>query len=363
MHMLYFGTVRTLFVLACLLICSSVGAESKTKIGVSVPLTGPNATFGTDIRNVVLFANRKLAQETYEIIVENDNCDGKGAVTVAHKLVDIDKVSAVFLGCDTVGMASAPVYRAKGVLVFAPIVTTPRFSQLGKTFFRLSPNDADNARILVEYISKKHKRLGMLTEESSEYCEDLAREITHQAKSQGLQVINEHMVAGSDDFKTILLKLRNQGIDALLVNPNSEAPFLTVLRQLDQLHIQLPIFGAYAPGSSTFQREAGPLANGIVFTDFPLLSEIQKKENSLLDEYKAAYGPLNAWDYTFGTTLESFRIMHAALQQKDNPANYIHTTAFPGILGEIRFNPQGDVIGIRHHLRTIHDGSVISLNE
>ena len=344
------------FVLAICLASSL--AESKIKIGVSVPLTGPNATFGTDIRNVVLFANQKLTNGTYEIVVENDNCDGKGAVTVAHKLTSIDKVSAVFVACDTVGLASAPVYKAKNVLVFAPLVTTPRFSGLGPNFFRLSPNDADNAKILVEHIAAKHHKLGVLTEEASEYCEDLAKEISLQAGKRGLAVVTERMAAGTDDFKTILLKLRNQGIDALLVNPNSEAPFVTVLRQMEQLRIRLPVYGAYAPGSSTFQREAGDLANGITFTDFPTLAEIQKGESPLLAEFVKQFGPLNAWDYTFGTTFESFRVLHAALQQEGDRADFIHRNRFPGLLGDVAFNASGDAIGIRHHLRTIRNGKV-----
>ena len=68
-------------------------AQAPIKIGISAPLTGANATFGNNLKNVLIYANKKLTNNRYQLVIEDDHCDGKGAVTVAHKMVGVDGVA------------------------------------------------------------------------------------------------------------------------------------------------------------------------------------------------------------------------------------------------------------------------------
>ncbi len=83
-------------------------ATPRLKVGLSVPLTGPNATFGTDLKNIIQYANRVIADNKYDLVIEDDHCDGKSALSVAQKLVHVDRVSAVFFACDTAALTAAP---------------------------------------------------------------------------------------------------------------------------------------------------------------------------------------------------------------------------------------------------------------
>ncbi len=339
-------------------LCSPGGtaADQGRVIGISAPLTGEAATFGTDLRNVLIFANRKLAGNSYKIVIEDDRCEGKGAVTVAHKLLDIDKISAVFFACDTSALVTASIYGPKGVLVLTPLVTSPRFSHLGANFFRLAPNDADNARLLISYIAAHHKKLGILTEGASEYSEDLAQELERAAKVANLSLAHERFGPQTRDFKTLLLRLRAAGIDSIFINPTTEEPFLIALKELSALHINLPVYGAYTPGSSTFLQKAGVLADGIVFSDFPALPDLDSTGLALLNEFKAEFGPLNTWDSLFVTGFESFRVMHQAFESGLPPAEYIHKTTFKGLNGSYSFDKNGDIRGVRNQLRRVKKG-------
>lgn len=349
-------TYFLIFNLVTGLFCPDVSAQPRLKVGISAPLTGDGATFGTDLKNVILFANRELANSQYDIVVEDDQCGGKGAVSVAHKLANIDKVAAVFFACDTAALVSAPIYQAKRILVLTPLVTSPRFSKLGDSFFRLAPNDTDNARILTSYIKRNHKRLGILTEGASEYCEDLGSEIEKAARDLELDLIHERFGPDTSDFKTILLRLKSKGIDSLLINTTSEGPFLIALRQVDQFGLALPIYGSYIPGSSTFRQKAGRLAEGIVYTDFPALPLLGGHSQELFEKFKRDFGPMNTWDSVFATGFESFRVMHEAFQASGDPSAFIHSKSFTGLLGNYRFNAAGDLIGISNDLRRISKG-------
>jgi branched-chain amino acid transport system substrate-binding protein len=338
-------------------------AEPPIKVGISAPLSGAGATFGADLKNVILFANQKLANGRYDIVVEDDRCEGKAAVSAAHKLVGIDKVRAAFFACDTAALVAARIYRSEDVLVITPLVTSPRFSKLGRTFFRLAPNDADNARILVSHISNRHKKLGILTEGASEYSEDLASEIEKAASQKGLTVVHERFGPGTADFKSLLLRLQSRGVDSLFINPTSEEPFLIALRQLKQLGISLPLFGSYTPGSATFLTAAGPLAEGITYSDFPSLPQLDPTGKALFEEFKQQFGPLNTWDFVFATGMESFRVMHAALEADDEPEQYIHRTQFQGLIGHYSFNQDGDISGVFNELRQVREGRGVLLEQ
>ena len=59
---------RSLIATAAFLIGQVASAEELIPIGVSSALTGEGATYGEDIKNVVLFANEKLGKGRFMII-------------------------------------------------------------------------------------------------------------------------------------------------------------------------------------------------------------------------------------------------------------------------------------------------------
>jgi len=68
--------IETLILLALVsfTLASNSFAEEKIKIGVSVPLSGAGAAYGSDIKNALLFANKKLFHSSYDLIIEDDQC-------------------------------------------------------------------------------------------------------------------------------------------------------------------------------------------------------------------------------------------------------------------------------------------------
>src|SRR5260221_72134 len=70
-------------------------AQTKIRIGISVPLSGGSASEGADLQRMLAFANKQLAHDAYDLIVEDDRCSDKQAVDIAHKLTEIDHVKYV----------------------------------------------------------------------------------------------------------------------------------------------------------------------------------------------------------------------------------------------------------------------------
>ena len=163
--------------LAMLLTGSPCAADSKVTLGVSAPLTGPAAAWGADLKNVITFANEKLADGKYTLRFEDDKCTPKEAVTVAHKLIQTDKVSGVFLVCGGTVLGSAPIYDRANVILMAPLATPPAISKAGEYVFRAGISDSHSARLLAETISRRFKSAGVFTE-LDEYSVAFLNELT-----------------------------------------------------------------------------------------------------------------------------------------------------------------------------------------
>ncbi|RIL01417.1 MAG: hypothetical protein DCC75_13645 [Proteobacteria bacterium] len=59
------------------LLTTTASAES-IKIGVSAPLSGDGAAFGTDIKNAVTLANEKFGKGRYTLVFEDERHTGAG---------------------------------------------------------------------------------------------------------------------------------------------------------------------------------------------------------------------------------------------------------------------------------------------
>lgn len=69
------------------------------KIGVIIPLSGNFAFIGEGIRNAVLMAKDSLPQNMkyqYEVVFEDDQLNPSRTITAAQKLIQLDKVDAIF---------------------------------------------------------------------------------------------------------------------------------------------------------------------------------------------------------------------------------------------------------------------------
>lgn len=354
-----FITIMPLLFIALL----SAGAEEKIKIGLSTALTGDGATWGTDLKNALLFANQELARNRYEIVIEDDRCAARDAAAVAQKLV-AGNVRYVFGNCSATVLAAAPVYEAAGVVLFAPIATSPAIPGRFHNIFRSAPSDAGSAKMLFDYISARHKKVGILTEES-DYSEGIRRAFEAYNNSGKLRIFAEGTAIGERDARPALLKFKQQGIEALFINSNSEATFVSVLRQVHEMKLDWPIYADLFPGSSTFRKLVSEKeSDGIVFADFPSLdSALVGPGKDMVRKFEAQYGKMNSWDITLPTTIEAFRALDEAIRSGEGVRKYILTHDFSGIFGKYHFDEHGEIVGFHHVLKKFEGNVVREIRE
>ncbi len=323
------------------------------RLGLSAPLSGGGAGWGIDIKNVLAFANEKLAAGKYSFVIEDDRCDVKTSLSVAQKLTAIDHITEVFILCGQITIATAKVYRDLGVTVMAPLATPSRISELG--VFRTGLSDKFAAGKLAAYISAHHRSVSAFTEEN-DYSVLFYKDFAEHSVKLGLETENLSYLAEQHDFRPQLIRLKAKKVEAIFLNTQTEQALANLVTQLNELQFFPKLYGAYMPGSETFLKIAGKLAEGMVFVDFPGAPELLTAEGKrLFEEYTARFGPLNSWSYAFPATFESFRVIHLAKESGQPVESFLRKTAFEGIIGSYRFDDHGDIVGPQHVLRVIRN--------
>lgn len=324
------------------------------RLGLSAPLSGGGAGWGNDVKNVLIFANEKLAGGKYSFVFEDDRCDPKTSLSVARKLSSVDRIKEVFIVCGQATLATAKIYRDSGVVVMAPLATPSRISELG--IFRTGLNDALAAGKLARYIADHHRSISVLTEEN-DYPVSFLNDFMHSSKELNLTVSNENYLPQQQDFRPQLLRLKAKKVTALFLNTQTEEALTTLVRQLKELAFSPKLYGAYLPGSARFLQIGGKLADGMVFVDFPGASDLlNTRGKELYAEYVSRFGPLQGWSFAFPATFEAFRAVHLAIESGEAPEQYLHKTSFDGLFGSYSFDKRGDLVGPQHVLRIIRDG-------
>ncbi len=336
-------------------------AEEPIKIGVSVALTGNASTYGIDIKNSLIFANQVLANGKYQLVIEDDMCDAKTAVSVARKLIEVDQVKYVLgFACSSTLLATANLYEQNKILTISSSASSPAISKSGDYIFRTVPSNDDVAKILFDYIKAKHRKFGVISEET-DFSQSIVDSLNNNNSSNTVEIFSENFSTKEFDYKSLLLRLKSKGIEGLLINSQTEATFLLALKAAKEMNLSLPIYGAYMPGSATFRAKAGSLADGLIFADRPSASDVFTSEgNELLRQFIKLY-KLNGWEIMFASSFEAFRSLDLAIKSGDDARSFLYQNKFPGIFGQYSYNASGDIEGLKFLMKTIKNGQVYNL--
>ncbi|MEY4701560.1 MAG: Leucine, isoleucine, valine-, threonine-, and alanine-binding protein precursor [Pseudomonadota bacterium] len=341
---------------------SGASADQPIAIGVSTILTGEGSTYGEDIKNVLLFANEKLGQGKFRLVIEDDKCNPKDAITVAKKLTSSDNVKGVVgYGCSGALLGAAPVLDRLGVPTIGTVVSSAKISGAGAYIFRTHPSDEVGVQVLMSRLRKEHRSFGVLSAQT-DFCQGILDGLRKLPTGESLVIHSEDALPADPDFKPALLRLRSKKIDGLFLNAQDEGGAYRMLRQAKEIGLNVPFYTFYLGASAAFFSLAGADAEGVMTIDTPSLDDIATEEGKrLFSEFTARYGPMKSWTYSFATTFEGFRALSSALVQPRDPVEYLRATKFSGTFGPYSFNERGDIEGLSQVLKINREGRAVAL--
>lgn len=315
------------------------------KIGVLVPTTGGQATYGQDMANAVQLAmdelNKAGGGNTYSAVVGDDGCDPQQAVNAATKLAS-SGISAVVGGyCSG---ATIPTLKIFGDAKLPFVITAANSTKLipanpGNAFMINSTGNDQVAKAMDVWKAKGYKSLAIVNEGDA-YSQDLATLAQKSFTGAGGTVPDfETVNHGEQDYSAVVTKIKAAAPDAVFWTAYDDdgGPFI---KQLREGGYQGAIFVGDGSTSANLFKLAGDAAEGVFAFSSPTV-EFLPAAKAFGDAYQAkynvapsSYGPLTydgmkllADAITKAGGTDGAKVM-AALQAEDFK---------DGIAGEISF--------------------------
>lgn len=337
-------------------------AQDRIKIGVPTALSGNAATYGTDLKNTVIFANRKLANGRYELVFEDDRCNGRDAVAAAHRLVDVVGVKYVLgFACSSTLLSTAPIYEKARVIAITPSASAAAIAQAGEYIYRTWSSDDLAGEVLIKQIAKETKILGVISEQT-DYAQGFLNSVRKAAPGENFKIVNIDYISQTQDYRSLLMKLRDSGADGLFINSQDEATFLNIAKQARQLNWPVKIFSAYWAGTNEVLTKGAALVEGSEFVDLPGADELMNEEGkTLYQEFIQEFGGIRSMSLLFTTTLEAFRALDLAIQSGKDPRDFLNSNHFQGVIGEWSFDSNGEIVGLKPIMKKIVGGKPVTL--
>jgi|GEM_PF-4621632 len=200
-------------------------AKVEVRIGVIMPLTGSTASFTTDARRMIELMtpliNSRSGAYSYRFIIEDGMCGtGSAPITAAKKLVEIDNVHFMLVGCSGEILQTAPFLNGKGILTLSLFGSHPDVKKIGGYVFRTYPDADTGIEALVRVIEARNfHKVAVITEEVS-YTEGRRKLITKLLGDR--IVLDETFRADDQDLRNIILKAKASNAEVLYLTLSAD---------------------------------------------------------------------------------------------------------------------------------------------
>lgn len=326
--------------------------KSGVAIGVAGPISGSEAVFGEQFvhgaRKAVADINARggVLGQKLNLIIGDDACDPKQAVSVAN---DMASKGVVFIAghyCSGSSIPASDVYAESGIVQISPASTSPEFTERGlANVFRVCGRDDAQGPTAAGYILKHFAgRKIAVVDDKSTYGKGLADEFRKAVKASGVEVVlHESISAGQKDYSPLVSKLKQAGADILYFGGYKTEGGL-IVRQMREQGLATRLVGGDALVTDEFWSITGAAGEGTLMTFGPdprldpanaELVAAFRAENYEPEAYTLyTYAAIQAW----AQAAEKAGTTDAAKVQA-----VLKSERFATVLGSIGFDAKGDM--------------------
>lgn len=348
-----------------------VVANGPIKIGVIAPFTGDAAVYGEPVQSGVTIAlneinkNGGINGQMVEAVFEDGKCNPKDATSAAQKLVNIDKVKVIIGGaCSGETFGAAPVAGPAKVILFSPVSSAAKVSDLGGFVFRNHPNDNLAGEQLAKYAASKYKKIAIISEQT-DYAQGIRGTFVDAVKANNASIVfDEAYSPDAKDFRSIVAKLKASGAEAVFLDVQTGANGALLAKQIREAGLKSQLMTAYMTGPEFVKT--GSAVEGTVIVDVPGLSGGDKGQK-LLSDYKKAFNKDPNYIFFLGTSYDAAKILVEAIKSvgmdTTKIADYLHSVKnYDGTIGVYSLDSKkADVIGLNLVFRQVKNGEVVEM--
>ncbi|GAB3468425.1 branched-chain amino acid ABC transporter substrate-binding protein [Massilia terrae] len=371
------STMKAAPLIAALLLASNAYAadEQVVKIGVTGPLSGPNAFAGKDDENGVRLAVEELnaqkikvggKQLRFELVSEDDQGNPTAGTNVAQKLVDAGVKFVLGPYNSGVAIPASRVFNSAGVLM-STVGTNPKITQSGYgTVFRMVASDTQVGGTMADYAAKelKIRKVGVIDDRTA-FGQGVADEFARRAKAAGITVAGREFTRDTaSDFASILTALKAKGVDAIFYGGYAPqgAP---MARQMKQFGMTAKLLGGDTLCSPEMAKLGGDaVGDNVRCAQAGAILEKQAAGPAFIARYKArfkrdpdVYAP-TFYDQTMFIA-QAMKETSSVDPAKVNAA--LHSMSYQGVVGNYGYDAAGNLKKTAVTVYTFKNGALAPL--
>jgi branched-chain amino acid transport system substrate-binding protein len=268
-----------------------------TRVGLFIPLTGSQASFGSEALNGAKLAVDEINEQggvldhPVNLIVKDTESQTEQVASVVGELIDTEKVVALIGEITTDRtLAAASVAQERGIPLITPSATNEKITAVGDYVFRVCYTDAFQAAMMTKFArSLDADKVAMLFDGNNPYGTSLSNAFKVEFVKQGGSIVAEQTFrAGDVDYATQLnaIKLSNPDIVFL---PSYFAEAAVIIKQARQLAIEVPFLGTDGWDSSELLKFAGQAVNNCYFASHFSSERLSDRAKPFSKSYRAKF--------------------------------------------------------------------------
>lgn len=324
-------------------------------VGMSAPLSGPQAYFGSTWHNGFKLYVDKLNADggvngtTVKYNQQDDKADPREGTLVAQKFCDDDNVVLGVVNFNSgVAQSTLPIYDDCGLpnMTFG---SNPSLTQQGYKFMvRPVANDLAGALLPAEYaIQKLNAKTAIIVNDKQVFGQGISEIFGKNFTSGGGTLIDTLSVAPTDvDFTAVLAQIKAKNPDVIYVG--AVMPQLSLFaKQMHEQGVKATLMvpdGGYTPDFIDQAGEANVQGATVAIQVPPMDATPAIAEFAKLykEKYGEEAGPYSVYGYVQGQILEQVLKTTKSLSREDINAA-LHDVKVDTVVGHLEFDPKGDL--------------------
>ena len=325
-------------------------AQDTLTLGVLVPTTGSEATYGQDMANAVTLALDEINAaggvlgKQVTSVVGDDGCDAQQAVNAASKLASSGVVGIVGGYCSGATLPTLKIFGdAKLPMVIPAANSTQLIPANPGNAFMINSTGNDQVAKAIEYFDAHGIKSLAIINQGDAYSQDLADITRARWEEAGNTVTNfETTNKGEQDYSSVVTAIRSANPDAVFWTAYYADGGL-LIRQLREGGYQGLIAVGDGSNSPELFKIAGHAAEGEIGFSTPA-AEFLPEAKAFADAYQAKFGtapgPYSTLTYD-ATRLLAWAINTAGSTDFDAVVSTLASADFTDtISGPIAFTPE-----------------------
>ena len=319
------------------------------KIGVILHLTGELASQGQGFLRGIKLAQDEINKaggvggNPVELVVEDSRLSGSDVNRAAKKLIEIDGVKAALISTFQETKTAGPLFERAKIPLLCLRDSTPELDEMGAYLFSIGTWLPATGKRSAEFAfdSLKARRAATIAM-NGEWNLRVAKDFADAFRKHGGTVVFQESINHEQaDFKTLLLKVKQQKADVLYAPIDSSIG--AFFKQVSQV----------LPGIAVIQSD---IFNKEIITEFqPVLQGVYQSQTvdpsgdaaiELAKRYVKKYGSspeqllFTAWGYD-GLKLLAHAAENEGLNSESIKTGLYEVDGYAGASGEITVSPEG----------------------